>query len=220
MIQLSPDPQGQAPSTLLFLVFTCQRSASADAGATYKGTANHPGYRRQLLAVISGSPSERPALAWAPRREAPYRAPQTACQSRRFLSRGRHWLAPAAVSHDWEAEARIRMKQRPRQPPISGIVSHISQAATRTLVRVSHTRPQPTLRRQPMLADVGGSAAAFACRLIDLIWEVPPRFQERQGSRQALHSAPASTNLIWECSKQLQEAETSRRSPLQVSCLD
>ncbi len=180
MIQLSPDPQGQAPSTLLFLVFTCQRSASADAGATYRRTANHSSYRWQLLAVISGSPSERSALAWPPRREAPYRAPQTACQSRRFLSRGRHWLAPAAVSQGWEAEARIRMKQRPRQPPISGIVSHISQAATRTLVRVSHTRPQPTLRRQPMLADVGGSAAAFACRLIDLIWGEPTRFQEPQ----------------------------------------
>ena len=205
MIQLSPDPQGQAPSTLLFLVFTCQRSASADAGATYKGTANHPSSRRQLLAVIFGSPSERPALAWAPRREAPYRAPRTACQSRRFLSRGRHWLAPAAVSHDWEAEARICMKQRPHQPPVSRIPSRIPQATTRALARVSHTRPQPTLRRQPMLADVGGSAAAFACRLINLIWEVPPRFQERQGSRQALHSAPASTKLIWLCSKQLQE---------------
>ena len=180
MIQLSPDPQGQAPSTLLFLVFTCQRSASADAGATYKGTANHPGSRRQLLAVIFGRLSARPALAWAPRREAPYRAPQTACQSRRFLSRGRHWLAPAAISQGWEAEARIRVKQRPRQPPISSILSRIPQAAPRALARVARIWQQPSFRSPPMLADVEGSVAAFACRLIDLIWEESTRFQEPQ----------------------------------------
>ncbi|WP_458439229.1 hypothetical protein, partial [Methylorubrum extorquens] len=40
-IQLAPDPQGHAPSTLLFLRFTCQRAALAKASAHIYRDSKH-----------------------------------------------------------------------------------------------------------------------------------------------------------------------------------
>lgn len=186
-----------------------------------KSNRNCSGARRKLLAVFSRSPSERPALAGhrVGRRRigrpiSPVNHPSTSA-ARRPLSCGRHWLAPAAVSHDREADAQICMEQRPRQPPVSGSPLAFGKRRSEAHSPFAHvTVPKPRGRR--VIADVEGSATAFARRLMNRIWRVPPRIQEPQHSRQALHSAPAATELMWACAKRLQEARASCWPPFQA----